>query len=73
MKCFTKNGSIVIRIYVKPQLTNQNHQRQLETDIETYRMKYLEIQKHWSLNQQPGLIPLYPIDNKDHIYTKSTQ
>ena len=64
----TKNGSIVIRIYVKPTLVNPTHQRQLESDIDNYRLRYFDIQKSWSLSKQPGLIPLYPIDNKDLLY-----
>ena len=63
------NGShyLVIKIYVKPGLNTNNQYaiERLEDQIENYRKIYLRITQKWTLDKQPGLIPLKPISNKN--------
>ena len=69
VKSTSRDGHLVIKVYVKPILsqTNQKQMEKLEQPIEKNRAKYLKIQSQWNLESQPGLIPLIPIENKDKV------
>eukprot|EP01083_Nonionella_stella_P114538 338781_1 len=67
VKSISRDGHLVMKVYVKPILNQSNQQQmeKLEEDIDKYHRKYYAIQSRWSLDTQPGLIPLIPIENKD--------
>ena len=69
VKSTSRDGHIVIKVYVKPILSQSNQQQmeRLEESIEKTKQKYLQIQSKWTFEQQPGLIPLIPIENKDRV------
>eukprot|EP00485_Elphidium_margaritaceum_P015218 CAMPEP_0202734064 /NCGR_PEP_ID=MMETSP1385-20130828/188489_1 /ASSEMBLY_ACC=CAM_ASM_000861 /TAXON_ID=933848 /ORGANISM="Elphidium margaritaceum" /LENGTH=282 /DNA_ID=CAMNT_0049400409 /DNA_START=41 /DNA_END=885 /DNA_ORIENTATION=+ len=65
----SRDGQLVIKVYVKPMLTNQPQIERLEKSIEETKQHYLRIQQLWTLEQQPGLIPLLPIEHRDKFQT----
>ena len=69
VKSTSRDGHLVIKVYVKPILSQSNTQQmdKLEEFIERNKQKYYEIQSKWNLDTQPGLIPLIPIENRDKV------
>lgn len=69
VKVSGRDGQLIIKVYVRPTLntSNQRQIQKLEEHIEMVKKQYLHIQQQWTLEYQPGLIPLVPINNQNKV------